>query len=716
MINKIIEEMTSFGLIVNEPIADGSIHRCQSNSKAKRNKDGWYRIIQHGDHFYSIFGCWVSGEKIKTSTRGLNGDTAGALKIWKMIEERHNAEELEQIQKAKKTASIFIEKHTFPASPDHPYLISKDVGVFGNLLTSNRALVLPVVSPSGEITSYQTISPTGRKRFLYQGVVAGGCFPIPGDDAVTVCVCEGYATGATIRAATGFKVLVAFNSGNLVAVAKSAEKQFPGREILVCADNDHITEKRIGKNPGIESAKKTGCRYVFPTGIKGTDFNDMATDCGIDAVKQEVFSRHTIECMDKNDCYEVDDSIFIPPDLPLPGLIGQGLEALEGDILQYSLPLVLTVISRAIAGKISLNGTHPNVFNVKVGSTSTGKSSTDKKFLRCLDIENFISMHDAASGPGIWRAVSETPQGMGMFDEISSLFIRHGNDQVSDGKINTLLDLYSRSGEDFKRVFGDSKNSIHIHNPCVSIIGNATPTIFDAIQLKDFDTGLMQRFDFWVYDGPIKKKPLLIGSNYFENTKSFIRELQRIMQSIPEEQSTLAELIKGCVELGTTSESLARIDEYSDYITQEANKADSEGEIGFVSRCFDLSLKYALIHHAAVKYNIYEDIDIHDVEWGIRVAEMISGWKQNVLCNRVVSGEFHKDCEIFKEAIKAAIKSGRKPSFSYMASRRPRLKDWQFKYSENIIGVLKKRGEIIVKEGRDGITLYHLPKKYEPNQ
>jgi phage/plasmid primase-like uncharacterized protein len=720
---QIINAMSDFGLTVESPKPDGRIHRCHSAAKNKRNRDGWYLIHAYGQHHYAVFGCWVRNEKRKASTKEMNGDLAGAEKAWKILEERHAAAELERLDRAKKTVKKFLEKWTTDPDPNHNYVVSKGVGIWGNVRMSNKALILPVLNIAGEPTSYQTISRSGRKRFLYQGVVAGGCFPIPGDDSVTICVCEGYATGATIREATGFKVLVAFNAGNLAAVAQYAERRFMGREILICADNDHETEKKRGFNPGILAAKKTGLGFVYPADIKGSDFNDMAAECGLDAVRQAIHDRHTVECMSQDDCCKMDDSLIVPSDLPLPGLIGQGLEALEGDIIQYSLPLVLTVISRAIAGKISLNGTHPNVFNIKVGGTSTGKTATDKKFLRCLDIPGFVSMNDAASGPGIWRAVSENPHGMGFFDEVSSIFIRHtrgGVDVTAEGKINTMLDLYSRSGEDFTKVFGDSKNSLHIHNPCVSIIGNATPTIFEAIQIKDFETGLMQRFDFWVYDGPIQEKPLLIGSNYFQKTKAFIRELHKIIDARPvePEKETLATLIKGCVDLRATDDAVGRIQEYSKRITVEANKADSDGETGFISRRFDLALKYALIHHAAVMGpdGLFNDVDLPDIEWGIQLAEMISGWKLRVLSTKVVSGDFHRDCEIFKEAVKAAVKSGRKPTFAYMASRRPRLKDWQIKYSESIIGVLKKRGEIIVKEGRGGVTLYFLPKKYEPKQ
>jgi len=706
--------MAEFGLSCINLIPDGNIHRCNSSAKEKKNKDGWYIIHQKDDHYYAAFGCWIRREKSKAST---NSSTKSNLEVWKFLDEKKIALDIERLNKAKKTASRYIKKHTIEASQDHEYLIQKGVGVYGNLRQSKNTLILPVINVNGDITSYQTISNKGRKRFLYQGVVAGGCYPISGD-IKTVCVCEGYATGATIREATGYKVLVAFNAGNLEAVTKQAVHLFYSSEIIVCADNDHKTMERIGINPGIKTAKKIknelGINYIYPTDITGSDFNDLSQEKGIESVRQSIIGRQTIELIEKKDCDTYDDTLIIPHGIEANGLISQGLEALEGDIIQYSLPLVLTIISRAIAGKISINGVHPNIFNIKVGGTSTGKTATDKRFMSCLDIPEFVSMNDVASGPGVWRAVSENPTGMGLFDEVSSLFMRAnskgGIDIIAEAKSNALMDLYSRSGQSFKKTFGDSKNNIMIDYPCVSIIGNATPTIFEAIQLRDFETGLMQRFDFWMYSGKIKPKPLIIGSSYVEKTKRWIFELKKLMDVKPEVE-TLASLIKETVELTAHEIALTRIREYSDHIVSEANKADSDGAVGFISRRFDLSLKYALIHHASKGAdNIYSPITIDDIDWGILVAEMLSGWKVKILHSKVVSGEFHQHCEMFKSAIYSATKNSRKPNFRNLSMRKAGLKNWQPKYAENIISVLKKRGEIVTKEF-NGSTLYYLPKE-----
>jgi len=427
-----------------------------------------------------------------------------------------------------------------------------------------------------------------------------------------------------------------------------------------------------------------------------------------------------ISVMTPEDFASDSTSLIIPASAIPDGLIKEGMEALGGDIEQYTLPLVLTVLSRAIAGKICLNGVHPNIFNIKVGGTSTGKSAADKIFKDNLSIDRFICVNDIASGPGLLRAVAENPKGMGLFDEVSSIFSRMSGkpDNVGDGKSYALLELYSIAGQQYTKSFGDKNNNISINNSCFSLIGNATPTIFDDIKIKDFETGLMQRFDFWCYDGPILPKPLL-DKNSTANVMAFQQKLSNIMMTSITDNSTknLGAIIREYREIGFDNIARATMQEYSAYVVDEGNKADTPGETGFISRRFDLALKYALIHRAGQASDdpavIFEPATREDVDYGIMIAELIGGWKSNILAGKVTSGDFHKDCETFKDAIKIATKSGRHgPTFSFLASRKTALKNWQTKYSEEIIKVLTKRGEIITKEGSRS-TKYFLTKNAE---
>lgn len=79
-----------------------------------------------------------------------------------------------------------------------------------------------------------------------------------------LCICEGYATAASIYKATGWAVAVAFDAGNLTPVAKALHEKYPDQKIIVCADNDI---KTLG-NPGVararEAAAAVGALVAIP--------------------------------------------------------------------------------------------------------------------------------------------------------------------------------------------------------------------------------------------------------------------------------------------------------------------------------------------------------------------------------------------------------------------------------------------------------------------
>jgi hypothetical protein len=145
---------------------------------------------------------------------------------------------------------------------------------------------------------------------------------------------------------------------------------------------------------------------------------------------------------------------------------------------------------------------------------------------------------------------------------------------------------------------------------------------------------------------------------------------------------------------------------------------DEGGARGIVSRQFEASIKYAMIHHASANgpERLAEPLAADSMQWGIETAKMLAEWKLNVLPKKLTSGDFHRDCELFKDAIRAAMKVTRKdragktklPTFAFLSNRRPVLKNWDKRYSSSIIEVLNERGEIVLDESGQS-TAYYLP-------
>ena len=179
-----------------------------------------------------------------------------------------------QAEKAK-TAS-YIWRKAKPCE-SHPYLVKKDVLAHGLRVDEQGSLIVPMAC-RGRITSLQFINANGEKKMMYGAKKSGSYYRI-GNETDCILICEGWATGATLHEATQLCVYIAFDSGNLLNVAKEVRKQFPLHKIIICADNDQYKKT----NTGIKAAEKTACAIdadiIYPifkdVSSKPTDFNDL---------------------------------------------------------------------------------------------------------------------------------------------------------------------------------------------------------------------------------------------------------------------------------------------------------------------------------------------------------------------------------------------------------------------------------------------------------
>jgi phage/plasmid primase-like uncharacterized protein len=124
-------------------------------------------------------------------------------------------------------------------------------------------LLVPARDGAGTLWSVQTVNPS-FKGFMRQGRKAGlltvaGARPedlakaLQNDPAMALVLTEGYATGDTVARLARQPVVVAFDSGNLDAVARELRQRWPDRPLLIAADNDHLAAKEtlpIGKPRG----------------------------------------------------------------------------------------------------------------------------------------------------------------------------------------------------------------------------------------------------------------------------------------------------------------------------------------------------------------------------------------------------------------------------------------------------------------------------------
>ena len=173
-------------------------------------------------------------------------------------------------QKAAKKAAWILHN---AVKSTHPYLAKKGFPEEKGYVWEGK-LVIPM-RIDGNLVGCQMIDQDGNKKFLYGQKTKGAsaCF----DNKGSIILCEGYATGLSIRRAlkksmTRYCIHVCFSAGNLIEVAK----QF--HSCVIVADNDPV---------GVRSAKKTGRPYwVSPN--QGEDANDFEVRCGLDDLARQL--------------------------------------------------------------------------------------------------------------------------------------------------------------------------------------------------------------------------------------------------------------------------------------------------------------------------------------------------------------------------------------------------------------------------------------------
>lgn len=272
-------------------LPDGKLHRFDPDGRGNgRNGSGWYALHLDGVPA-GIFGDWRAGFTQTWCSKATSEMTQGEQDEWRatiraMQAQRH-AETLQRQQDAAGLALRHWQAAT-PARVDHPYLARKGVQPYG-IRAAGSALLVPMRCTAGKLHGLQTIFADGTKRFTAGGKKQG-CYHAIGKPDGVLIVCEGYATGASIHAATGQAVAVAFDAGNLAHVAVALHAKHPTLVLVIAADDDWGTEGNPGMTQARSAALAVGGQVVkprFPAGRppKATDFNDLHALAGLEAVR-----------------------------------------------------------------------------------------------------------------------------------------------------------------------------------------------------------------------------------------------------------------------------------------------------------------------------------------------------------------------------------------------------------------------------------------------
>lgn len=319
-------------------IFDGKVQRYRIQGEKPGKKSGAYRLFydenpggwfmshsaKHGFAFIK-FSMRRDGPQCD---RPIDDETRK--KYLQDMEERMR--ERERQDKLDRAKAIRDANHMWTSSTPlniaaHPYGKRKKLGAAHGARQFGDDIILPMQDERGEIVSVQRIQPDGEKRLKKHAPKRGFFIAITGEDPYPpfalpsglaeprqgvepvsennpdepksgdssepdepkrLWICEGWATGISIREATGDWVVAAIDAGNLLPVAKKIKKLCPAYEIVCGADND----QKYG-NTGVSSAydllEECGIPFVepiFPDGHDGTDWNDYASLHGLEETKR----------------------------------------------------------------------------------------------------------------------------------------------------------------------------------------------------------------------------------------------------------------------------------------------------------------------------------------------------------------------------------------------------------------------------------------------
>lgn len=155
-------------------------------------------------------------------------------------------------------------------------------------------IVVPLFDNSGALQSIQSINHLGTKMFPKFGRKSG-CYSLIGSlvgaSVVAVAVAEGFATAASVHAATGWPTAVAIDSGNLGKVCAALVEKHPDMQLLIAGDDDPATKGNPGRTAAANAAEQHGGIVVFPSGGEPKDdWNDLQIRLGVDVVKAQLLA------------------------------------------------------------------------------------------------------------------------------------------------------------------------------------------------------------------------------------------------------------------------------------------------------------------------------------------------------------------------------------------------------------------------------------------
>jgi putative DNA primase/helicase len=311
--HQVVQQMEAFGVEFTPRDLPLTIPTVKRKTCGKKGK-WWYWLQEFrpsagGSYIVGKFGCYKHGgseAKVEVDWKPLTDAERERF----LSERRAAAAAAAQAKEAAAAEAALSAGELWARGNRHgrsPYLDRKGVVGEACRYLGDGSILVPLLRydlpREDRLRGLQRIYRDGFKCFTKDFAKTGACLRLGQFCPSTwlVLVCEGYATGLTLRQATGFElpVYVALDAYNLEAVVPLLRRLLPQAWILICADDDWKSTDHEGPNPGrrkaMQVAKQTErCDIIAPVFSshtrqeKDTDFNDLQARQGLAPVIRQL--------------------------------------------------------------------------------------------------------------------------------------------------------------------------------------------------------------------------------------------------------------------------------------------------------------------------------------------------------------------------------------------------------------------------------------------
>lgn len=696
-----IEELKSAGFNPPMVLPIGKLVRMDAPDDKTGQKTGWavYQeyVTDNAPIGVMTYGSWRGNpEKVtwcNKATHYMSDDERNQYN--ERIEAARISQEiaLKERQDAAKEKAQEIWAKAPDLSDGHEYIVRKGIKAHGLKLNHDGDALVPIYNSDGELVSLQFIAKNGKKMFLSGGQIKGCFCTIQGDD--TAVVCEGYATGYSIYAATGHTVYVAFNAGNLMPVTTMAVARH--KSVIVGGDNDHQSDGNIGKSKAEAAALLNHCDLVLPPSKAGvTDFNDL----DLDEVK-ELFAKKPQAkkpVTDKTAC----------PIAPHGWL--SDIEAYYNVTARAPQPLFATQTAIALASIILGRVFKTNKQNfASLYFLNVAKSSTGKEHVKTVieDVLNVADMGHLVVGSGytsagaVFSTLLRLPRHVTIIDEFGRYL-----EAAKSQKNSSLQEANTQLMEAISRCHGiarpmsystmtlpkDKQNDLanrKILNPAITLMTMTTPSaLFKSIDASSIADGFLNRFIIAVSD----------AERTLRDHKDHVDVPQKIIDwitAIEGRKTTNAEspeIKPDFIELTFTDAAMSEQRKFEQYCIDCANKWETMNMAEMSGRSAEMAMRLSLIV-ALTQNQLAEKIEKDHMAWA---CAYIKWHLENTLQTLKLSVSNNQH-ESDKKAILKAIRESADGITWAMMMKRPPFSQHKRKDLQDILTALQD-AELITME------------------